>query len=150
MNVSLTQRAGTSLWDRFFLLLLSKMTNTHSKRIIFLTSLYCRVVRLEQMRDDAIGKLNNLLQLARRDQALRFPAAIQGMVWDIDGLRSQISQEMSQPEWNANKARELSEQLVAASPQWVRYGELDDMVHDVMAMMQDIFRQVRSGEMAVA
>lgn len=154
MNVSLKQQesvAGrepfvdhmrqkfSALRDRTILFLLSRMTNTHTKRILFLTSLYCRIVRLEHMRDDTINQLNDLLKLAKRREALRLPAAVQGIVWTED-LSSQVREELHQSQFDEAKAANLARQVIDSSKAWMRYGQSGEMERDIMKMFRDIHK----------
>jgi len=152
MNVSLKQQESvaerdsfvdnmrqklSALRDRTILFLLSRMTNTHAKRILFLTSLYCRVVRLEHLRDDTIDQLNGLLALAKRKEALRLPAAVQGIVW-TDELSSQVRAELHQSEFDETKAVELARRVIDGSKSWMLYGKSGEMEQDIITMFRDI------------
>lgn len=163
MNVSLKQQESvaerdtfvdhmrqkfTALRNRTVLFLLSRMTNTHAKRILFLTSLYCRVVRLEHMRDDTIDQLNGLLRLAKRRDALRLPVAVQGMVW-TDDLSAQVREELCRTDFDESKAEELASRVIAGAMSWMRYGNPGEMEEDIITMFRDIHDE-SPRELAVA
>ena len=130
------QATPRSASQAVFEFLMSKVTSRHGKRIIFVTSLYFKVVRIERLKTDAIAKLNTIMQLATSEDALRLPAALRGMVWRFSELPEALNEEILDTEVSMEEALELSEKVVAASPVWVRYGR-DDMVKDVL----DLIRQ---------
>lgn len=148
MNVSLQQEPIRGFWKRVALFLLKRLTNPHSKRILFLTSLYCRISHLDQMRDDVIDHLNGLLDLAKRREALKLPATVQALVWNIDSMDTVIQQQLTDAEFNEHKTRSLSEQLVDSAPVEFQYGDRLTMVDDVYTMLKDIFERPQQVAMA--
>lgn len=116
--------------------LLSKITSQHGKRILFITSLYFQVVRIERMKAEIITKLNEVMGLTSNEDALRFPAKIRGVVWSNTDLTAALSEEVLDKDISEDRAREISEHVVDIAPKWVRYGRRADMVTDVMTLIQ--------------
>ena len=165
MNVSLKQQgtvAGQgdasngvadrvkSLRNRTVLFLLSRVTNSHSRRILFLTSLYCRVVRLEHLRDDTIDQINTLLSLAKRREALRLPAAVRNIVWTNEALNSKIHEELHRKEFDPIKAEELAQLIISDAVDWMWYDDPKRMTQDIVEMLASVFQDVERREPALA
>ncbi len=142
MNVSLKQESAGGFLNRLVLFLLVHMTNAHGKRILFLASLYYRIVRLDEMREEALGKLNALMNLAKSDKALRMPWAVRDIVWSNgDSLSNLINAEMevTDPTARDAKIRSLCEQLVDGATPGLRYADSPTMISDVHDMLTKVF-----------
>ncbi len=116
--------------------LLSKITSQHGKRILFITSLYFQVVRIERMKAEIITKLNEVMGLTTNEDALRFPATFRGVVWSNTDLTAALNEEVLDKDISEDRAREISEHVVDIAPKWVRYGRRADMVTDVMTLIK--------------
>lgn len=147
MNLSERQPAKKGFWRHVALFLLSRV-NPHSKRILFLTSLYCRISHIDRMRDDVIDRLNGLLTLARRREALLFPAAVQELVWEDGSVENTLRDELTRHQFDEQRMKDLSERLVAIAPTTFYYDEPTRMAGDVFRMLQDFFQQHRQAELA--
>jgi hypothetical protein len=142
MNVSLKQVPAEGFINRLVLFLLVHMTNAHGKRILFLASLYYRIVRLDEMREEALGKLNAMLNLARNEKALRMPWAVRDIVWSNgDSLSNLINAEMdaSDPTTREAKIQSLCEQIVDGASPGLRYAAPETMIQDVHDMLSQVF-----------
>ena len=120
--------------------LVSKLTSRHGKRIIFITSLYFHVVRIEQMKLDAIRKLNQVMKLAANEGALVLPTAIRGFVWrdpNLTNLSNELSEEHLSQSVPQERAVEISERVVDTMPKWLAYGPRKEMVDDVCDLIQN-------------
>ena len=137
MYAQASQRQGTikSAFTAVFEFLMSKLTSRHGKRIIFITSLYFQVVRLERLKSDAMTKLNEIMSLAACEDALRFPVAIRGMVWHNTDLSSTLSEELLDTDISEDRVKEISERVVGLTPKWLRYGQTE-MLADVGALIR--------------
>ncbi len=144
MNVSLKQEPVGGFLNRLVLFLLVHVSGAHGKRILFLASLYYRIVRLDEMREEALSKLNAMLNLAKRNDALRMPWAVRDIVWSNgDTLSNLINAEMQavDPATREAKIRSLCEQIVDSTAPGLRYAETDTMILDVQDMLSKIFSE---------
>ena len=117
--------------------LLSKLISSHGKRIIFITSLYFEVVRLERLKTSAFTKLNDIMNLSSSEDALRLPAEFRRMVWGHTKIDSELSEEFLDKDISEERAKVISTRVVDLSPVWVRY--------DKRAMISDVLELIRKG-----
>lgn len=115
--------------------LLSKLVNQHTKRIIFVTSLYTRVTRLEKLQQSAVVKLNQLMVLATNEDSLPFGSRLQRVIWKQTDIRDILTPEILSHEISEDQARELSVRVVDKCPKWLRYNK-PAMILDVQKLLQ--------------
>lgn len=138
MSTIASKRQGLKArFAAFFEFILSKLISNHGKRIIFITSLYFHVVRLERLRADALTKINSIMNLAANEKALYLPIAIREIVWNHTSIDDELSAELLDQEISAEKAHSLSQRVVELSPEWVRYNKRD--------MLSDVFDLISKG-----
>jgi hypothetical protein len=118
-------------------MLVSALLPMHGKRLIFITSLYCYVARLDELQDEALNRLNQAMYLAKNGHALRFPAAVSGVVWNGIGIQSVLSMDVLNNDASPLKTLEIAERVVALSPSWLRYSSRNKMVRDVRALINN-------------
>jgi hypothetical protein len=114
--------------------ILSKLVNEHTKRIIFITSLYARVSRIDKLQQSAMVKLNQLMVLATNESSLPFSARLHQLVWGGTDLTDVLTPELLQSRLNEDQRRELSTQVVDMTPKCLRYGKLA-MIKDVQKLL---------------
>lgn len=127
---------------------MSKLLPKHGKRIIFISSLYVQVSQLERLKADVMSKLNAVMNLAHREEALQFPAAISQMVWRDSPIGNVLTQELLDQNVDDVKVREVSQRVVELAPKWVRYGT-SDMLDDVRSLIRN-GRDLASPQLAAA
>jgi hypothetical protein len=111
---------------------LSILFSQHVKRILFITSLYCYVARIEGLREEALEKLDRAMGLSKGGyEALRFPAAMRNMVWDGVDLQSAIDADILNHPVTDVRARKISLAVVKMTPRWIRYRSGEAMMEDV-------------------
>lgn len=115
--------------------ILSKLVNRHTKRIIFVTSLYTRVSRLTQLEAAAVAKLNQLMVLATNEDSLTFTSRLQNVVWSQTPLEETLTPEILRTGLTDARCEELSTRVVDMSPKWLRY-EKPRMIQDVASLLR--------------
>lgn len=111
--------------------LIRAFSSNHGRRIMFITSLYFRIKRLDKLKEDAIAKLNAIMHLASSDEAMRLPALLSGFVWRNIPIDQVLTQEYLDREISEEKAHVISERVVGLTPKWARYDSDEVMQDDV-------------------
>lgn len=128
------QRAPSLVWA-VMEFLLSKLVNQHTKRIIFVTSLYTRVSRLSQLEQSAISKLNQLMVLATNEDSLTFTSRLNRVIWGRTNINEKLTPELLRGELTDELCQQLSTEVVDMSPRWLRY-EKPNMIKDVSNLLR--------------
>lgn len=122
---------------RLFTWTVRKLTSRHGRRILFITSLYFQIVRIEQMRQDVVSRLNDIMALAKSEKALQLPIAIRGIVWRGSNLTDILSaEELSRP-IPRDRAQAISERIVDRMPRCLAYSVRREMIDDVLTLLQN-------------
>lgn len=109
----------------------SKVFSKHGKRIMFISSLYVQVTQLERLKAEVVSKLNSVMGLATREEAIHFPAAISSIVWRGTEVKSVLTKELLDQNVDAQRAKEVATQVVDLCPRWIRYAAKNVMEADV-------------------
>lgn len=117
--------------------ILSKLVNQHTKRIIFVTSLYTRVSRLDQLQHSAVAKLNQVMVLASNEDSLSFTARLQSVIWNKTEINNVLSPEVLSRGLSEEQKRELSTRVVDMAPKCLRYGK-PSMIKDVQNLLSQL------------
>jgi len=92
-------------------------TGNRIKRMIFVASLYFKMVDIKNPTRDHLVMVNQKFGLAHGGNALLFPAAISGMIWDkvtlVDIFKEYASGKQS--------AEECIDKVFEQAPKWVKY-----------------------------
>lgn len=135
-------------WERLkahlFAFMVSKLASNHGKRVLYITSLYCHVVRFERMQKDAIAKLNRVMQVAHRERAMDLPVAMRQYVWQDTSIDDLLNEDLLSGTLTATKARDLSAKVVDLAPAWLRYGPRERMVQETFELLS------KGGQLAAA
>lgn len=137
-TTSSDQRAS-SLVRTIVEFILSKLVNQHTKRIIFVTSLYSRVSRLDKLQQSAVAKLNQVMVLASNADSLSFTTRFQNVIWNQTELNSILTPEMIARGLSDEQRRELSTRVVEMAPKCLRYGK-PNMIKDVQNLLSQLDR----------
>ncbi len=106
---------------------LSKILDSRSKRMIVLASLFAKLCGDRNKIDIGIAhKLNQVLCLSSKDDALMFPIQISHVIWKDGGDISTLSKDDI-----SGKIHEEAIRLSNFIPSWLRYESLDSMVSDI-------------------
>lgn len=111
----------------------SKMCNKHGKRIMFISSLYAQITQLERLKADTVSKLNAVMGLATREEAIQLPVTFSRAIWRGKDISSVLTPTlMDQQDVDQNEIQRVAKQLIAMAPAWMRYPEQDmerDLTH---------------------
>lgn len=115
---------------------LSKLISKHGKRVLFITSLYAQLVRRDQLRLDAVYKLNVLMNISSSADALRFPTTFTGMIWSKRPLPPELVADALNPNLPEETIWSIASDIVRSAPTWMPYARRDVMEHDVYNLIQ--------------
>lgn len=118
--------------------ILGHLLPNKGKRILFLTSVYTRLVEKGLLHEDTLNRLNRILVLADNDLALTLPPSIYQRVIDEEQLREAIKGIESSQEGDLcltyNEARKVSQRIVSLSPDWLKYDDKKTMENDIVSL----------------
>lgn len=113
------------------MVLFYKCVSKHAKHVFFIASLHGQFSHYAQHRRMALSKLNEVMQLAYRPDALRLPEAMHAQVWEGTGVDEVITEKAIVSAANDDGIDDLAKRVVDVSPQWSRYAPLEEMIKDV-------------------
>jgi len=107
-------------------------TQTRFRRMFVMASIYTSLVKCSEDDIEKLNEVNAEFQLANDVKVLRFPALCAPLIWkNLDELR-----EPEQEVQAVNVAH-----LVGKIPAWLRYGDTEELEHDVQSLLQYIARR---------
>lgn len=115
------------------LTLLGKITSKHAKHVFFIASLHAQYNHYNQHREIAAmaaKKLNEVIDLAYRADALDLPAMLHEKMWGNTGLEAILTENAIVNASNDDDIRALARQVVSVSPKWSHYGTEQEMIED--------------------
>lgn len=130
-NVTDHQRKAGDSSDAVFV---RQAPNYGIKRMLFVASMYFWMSGINNPTHKELAEVNKRFSLAHGDRTLLFPAAISKMVWgkvDLSGILEQYKAD-------GNRFSQLSNQVVAAAPGWVKYGEPAEIARDIKAVFDSV------------
>lgn len=104
------------------------------KRMIFVASMYFWMNGINSPTKDQLAEVNRRFDLVNRASALLFPAAISKIVWgkvDLPGLLDRYKADQS-------VFANLSVELLAQTPDWVKYADGSSIVRDIKAVFDSM------------
>lgn len=129
-----------------FSLLLSKILSSRTKRIMFISSLYAYIKQIQNPDEEIALKLNQVMCLSSREDALMLPMALSKYIWR-NGASIHCSTEEVQMNQLSDALRRvdslaqqriISEQVIQNTPQWLQYGSHRRMRYDLMELFKNI------------
>lgn len=133
-SITSNDQQPPSLVRSVFEALLSKLVNQHTKRILFVTSLYTRVSRLDKLQQSAVAKLNQLMVLATDEKSLPLATRLQSFIWNNTEINDALSPDVLSNQMSEEEKHELSTRVVDMCPIWLRYGK-PNMIRDVQKLL---------------
>lgn len=100
-----------------------------------MTTLYFHVAHIERLNADAVSKLNALMGLVKREDALKLPTLIHNLVWNDTQIDTALSEIVTDQDATPEKIRAVSEKIVDMSHKRFRYGRYEDMVQQVQKLI---------------
>jgi hypothetical protein len=113
--------------------LLGKITSNHIKHVFFIASLHAQFNHYNQHRRMAMmatKKLNEVIDLAYRPDAMDLPALLHDKVWGKTGLEEVLTESAIVNATTSDDVVMLARKVISISPPWSRYGTEEEMVED--------------------
>lgn len=139
-----TRRKATG----WFTSMLSIVLPKRLKRLIFLSSMIAYIQGTEKPDKALAGKINQLLSLAHRDNAMNTPSAIKDHIWpniiprDEPIGRTGIALcdlcEIEDYQVNATQARFISNRIISGMPEALKYGSNRQIKSDLVTILVNI------------
>ena len=108
------------------------------KRILTLTSLYYLLFNEDDSSHitEAVHRINETFHFVNDEDALKLPIVLREILWDEEYVKSMVINP-SNPTAVMNEAqlRSISERLVAAVPNCIRWGRREDMLNDLFSVL---------------
>lgn len=148
-----SQRPLRDMATMFLIRLLSSVLSLHAKRLFYFASLYANLMPLDTLKRDVMGRLNSIMHLASSDDALMMPAVLSRVVWGQHDVAEILSPPpapqgpdvgVSSVDLVPEKLEVNAYKLVSFSPQWMRFGPVEQMKHETM----DFLRAIRDLQLA--
>jgi hypothetical protein len=118
------------------LALFYKCVSKHAKHVFFIASLHGQYSHYAQHRRMAVEKLNEVIDLAFRPEALHFPIALHAKVWKDTGVDQILTETAIVNAVTEAEVRTLATKVVQISPRWSRYGTEEEMIKDTAAWIR--------------
>ena len=84
-----------------------------------------------------IHKLNEVLDLSDHgDNALKFPIHVSRLIWANQEVFQADIQRLTECRGTEDEAVKSAEKIASATPDWLRYGEVEDVAKDIMALFK--------------
>lgn len=123
---------------RFFLFLIIQGLSRHSKRTLFVTSLYYSLVDDKDISLESLEKLNKALHVADDIKSMEFPAIIHKWIWDEE-LISCFCKTIENHKNSISYTKESLEDVFNIIPRWLLYGRHEDMVDDIKQLLSNTY-----------
>lgn len=133
-------------WLRqLFNYLAPKLLSGHGKRVMLLSSLYFELTPSKQsvtmkgedakLHDDAIQRLNEIMDVAKSTSAMRFPAIFKSLIWRDCNIREIISEEDFLNGVVSENVVTISERLVDRIPAGFQYETRPKMIKEFSKLL---------------
>lgn len=132
---------------RIFLFLIIQGLSRHSKRMLFVTSLYYKLIDTDTISKDSLEQLNKALRVADNVDSMEFPAMIHNWIWDEE-LISCFYKTIDLHKDSLAFTKESLEDLLKVIPQWLWYGRQDDMLSDINLLLSNTYGVKTGGTLA--
>lgn len=117
--------------------LIQHFLSNRGKRILFVTSLYFRIFRFDALKEEAIAKLNALMQLSSHDSGMHLPALLHSFIWRRIPIDQILKPETILEEVPDVEALRISKEVVQCAPRCVHYGSEEEMLEDVYKLISN-------------
>lgn len=119
--------------------LLTLVLPNHIKRLVFNTTLFMHLCRMQSFQKEAMHRFNQALELARYEDALELPAKLHQVIWNGETIEKSLCQvcggDLMCQILSPDVATRTCENIVECTPKWMQYGRREDMLKDVMKVM---------------
>lgn len=120
-----------SLLSRVFTSVLTKVVPDHTKRLVMLSSLYARMCNKTSFDSNTISKLNKIMALGKRDNALQFPIQLSSVIWNADQGKTVL---YPAPAIQVSEAVQV-DQILEKVPSWLLYSDKENVSQDIALLL---------------
>lgn len=129
-----------------FSLLLAKLLSSRIKRMMFISSLYAYIKQIKTPDEEIALKLNQVMCLSSKEDALMLPMALSKYIWRNGGNIHCSTEEVQMDKLSETlrrvdslaQQRIISEQVIQNTPQWLQYGSHRRMRYDLMELFKTL------------
>lgn len=133
----------------FFFQLFVKLLPDRIKRLMLLASFAAVAKDTKESDEQAIHSLNQILQLAVNDNALKLPIHVSSMIWtnvnsyqkDLDTLKEHQRQQCD--------LQRCAARIVNGVPDWFLYGSKEEMITDFLGVFSEPVLNTQNSDTAV-
>lgn len=127
--------------------ILGAILSKKAKRTIFVSSFIAHIQKLQQSDKTLLTKLNLLMELVSDDKALVLPSRLHNKIWGNLQLEELLRErniavtsidEIVHLEFSTPQIRTMSEQIVKATPEWLRYDSNTKMRADLIKLFKNL------------
>lgn len=111
----------------------------HAKRILYLSSLNEEFNRYDLRCGVTVGKLNETMKLARREETMHIPEVLRTQVWRGTGLAKLLRDRWDHRLTSYSEQADLARLIVSMSKRW-HYGDESQMESDVRGVLEAQFK----------
>lgn len=124
-----------NIWARL-LVFVGKNLSSRMKRIVFLTSLPARLKETNKFDDETLTKLNRVMSLGKRSDALEISIFLSKAVWCGQGAKEILGTTTPANALAAAPSPGIVANIISNMPSWLRYGDDEEIKEDVMQLLK--------------
>lgn len=106
-----------------------------TKRMVFLASLTARLKGSQPFDNETLEKLNRVMELAKTDSALKLPYELSRAIWHGKNPYEILKTDITEGSFSNVRIKEMSASIINAMPDWLRYGDNQDIEQDVERLL---------------
>jgi hypothetical protein len=123
---------------RNFVSNLLKRLPTKTKRQVFLVSFAALLKGVMTYDQETFSKLNRVLSLSESGEtALAFPAILSKVIWNGKTSYEVCQEDVMAASFTESHIGQVVTNILNVMPQWMIYGETDDMERDISVILKD-------------
>jgi hypothetical protein len=116
---------------------LQSVLPVRSKRMVFLASLAQRLSNQSHFDKATRQKLNTVMQLAHGEDSLLLPMELSEVIWQGKKGAEIFRFDPAQVPITQENIKEMTQSVLQAMPQWLRYGEEPEIERDVATLFEN-------------
>lgn len=126
---------------------LGKLLPRRMKRLIFVSSFIAHLRNTTDPDRDLLSKINKLLSLSNRDEALLLPIQLHQQIWSKVFLKEVFQEksinfddisQIASFKFHKPQIRTLSEEIIKVIPSWLMYGSRNQVKNDLVCIFENM------------
>lgn len=126
---------------------LGKLLPRRMKRLIFVSSFIAHLRNTTDPDRDLLSKINKLLSLSNRDEALLLPIHLHQHIWSKVFLKEVFQEksinfddisQIASFKFHKPQIRILSEEIIKVIPSWLMYGSRNQVKNDLVCIFENM------------